>query len=215
MYKRALFASIASVGLLTNCTPYEEIDRNGTAAGSPQAENSGDVSTPMTPSEIDGTEDAGPETNSDFQASQADGGAGQVDTAVAATYKIRSQSDIEPAVDAMMALADKDENGELSREEFGILAPALALADHTFSGTAEGGTVARQGSTEQMEDDSSSEPINADEFFAETAGSDGTISRSDLTSAITTRFNDADADNDGELSQSEAQDFAASMRVAQ
>jgi hypothetical protein len=210
MYKRALFASITSVCLLTNCTPYAEVDRNETSSAAAQSETSGNVSTPMTSAEADGTAAPGPKGNPDFQASQADGGAGQVDAAIAATYKIRTRSDIEPAVDAMMALADKDGSGQLTREEFGILAPALALADHT-----DGGTVARQGATEQMEETASGEPINADEFFNETAGSYGTISRAELTQAITARFNAADADGNGELSQEEARDFAASMRFSQ
>lgn len=214
MHMRALFASIASIGLLTNCTPYAEVDRDGTTGTAAQSGaeigNSGDVSTPTTPAEADGTAAPGPELDPDFQASQAGGGAGQVDTAIAATYKIRSRSDIEAAVDAMMALADKDGNEQLSREEFGILAPALALADHTDSGT-----VARQGATEQMEETASGAPINADDFFNETAGSDGAISRADLIQAITARFNAADADGDGELSQEEARDFAASMRFSQ
>jgi len=198
MYKRALLASIASVCLLTNCTPYQEINPD---------EQPGSIASPVpmaTPA---------PEPDPDFQASPAEGGAAQVDTAVAALYKIRTRADIAPAVDAMMALADRDNDGQISEEEFGLIAPALALADNTVPTAANGTTAERQGAGEMVEETGAAR-IGADEFFTETAGSDGMISRADLTAAITARFNAADTDGNGELTAEEARTFAASMRFA-
>lgn len=195
---RALLASAASVCLLTNCTPYQEIDRG---------ESPGDVSAPLPVDDVDAA-DAGYGTGP--QPGAADGGAGQIDAGVAAAYKIRTKADIGPSVDAMMALADRDNDGQLSREEFNIIAPALGQADNSLNPSVEGGPVANPGAGDAMESTTAT-PIRADDFFAETAGTNGLISRDELTAALTARFDAADADGNGELSAEEAQAFAASM----
>lgn len=201
MSTRILFASVAAVCLLTNCTPYQEIDRG---------EGPGDVSTPVG---ADETETAPAAAASDLDTGAAQGGAGQIDSSVATLTKITRRADIEPAVDSMMTLADKDNDGTLSREEYAILAPALGQADETVPTNADGSVGGIPGTSEYTEATGRT-PITSDEFFNEIAGSDGTISRSDLTAAITARFDAADADGNGELSPEEAQRFAASFRFA-
>ncbi len=196
MSYRLLLASAASLCVLTNCTPYEEIDRG---------ENPSDVSVPVVVDETDSA-DAG----TGLQDGAADGGAGEIDSAVAAAYKIRTKADIATSVTAMMTLADKNNDGQLSREEFGIIAPALGQADNSITPSGEGGPVATPGAGANMET-STATPIRADEFFAETAGTDGLISRDELSAALTSRFESADADGNGELNSEEANNFAASM----
>jgi hypothetical protein len=198
MSKRILFASIASMCVLANCTPYQEIDRD---------EGPGDVSSPAAADPATETPATGPD------ASPAEGGAGQIDQAVATATKVTRRADIEPAVDAMMTLADKDTNGQLDREEYGILAPALGQADETVPTNA-GTTVGATPGTSERAEETGQAPITQDEFFAETAGADGTISRDDLTSALTARFETADADSDGTLTAEEAATFSSSMRFA-
>jgi hypothetical protein len=201
MSKRILFASITSMCVLANCTPYQEIDRD---------EPPGDVSSPA---EADPSASAPAEADAEFKASTADGGAGQVDSAVAAVYKIRASADIAPAATAMMTLADKDEDGQITLEEYDLLAPALAQADNTQSANDDGSTAEKQGAAEYAET-ADGTPISAEEFFNETAGADATISREDLASALTARFETADADGDGTLTAEEAATFSASMRLA-
>lgn len=201
MSKRILFASIASMCVLANCTPYQEIDRD---------EPPGAFSSPA---EADPAASAPPEADAEFKASTADGGAGQVDSAVAAVYKIREAADIAPAATAMMTLADKDEDGQITLEEYDLLAPALAQAGNTQSANDDGSTAEKQGAAEYAET-ADGTPISAEEFFNETAGTDGTISRDDLASALTARFETADADGDGNLTAEEAATFSASMRFA-
>jgi len=195
MPTRALLASIASVCLLTNCTPYQEIDRG---------ETPGDVSAPAM------TDPAAPETAPGVQDGAASGGAGQIDGAVAAAYKIQTKAEIADSVTAMMALADKDNNGQLSMEEYNVLAPALGQADNSITPSGEGGPVATPGAGD-VKSSSTATPIRADQFYAETAGADGQMSAADLTAALTSRFDSADADSNGTLSADEAKDFAASM----
>jgi hypothetical protein len=199
MPSRIVFASIASMCVLANCTPYQEVDRD---------EPPGDVSAPV---EADPAASMPAESNAEFKASTADGGAGQVDSGVAAVYKIRATDDIAPAATAMMTLADKDENGQLASEEYDLIAPALAQADNTQSANDDGSTVEKQGAAEYGEV-ADGTPIDAEEFFNETAGADGTISQEDLTSALRARFETADADGDGALTAEEAAVFSASMR---
>lgn len=198
MDKRILLASIASVCVLANCTPYQEIDRG---------EGPGDVSTPVAADPAPETSATGPD------ASAAEGGAGQIDRAVSTATKITRSADIEPAVDAMMTLADKDDNGQLDREEYGILAPALGQADETVPTNA-GTTVGAIPGTSEQAEDTGQTPITQDEFFAETAGNDSAISRAELTAAIRARFDTADTDGTGELTAEQAQAFAASFRFA-
>lgn len=195
---RALLASAASVCLLTNCTPYQEIDRG---------ESPGDVSAPLPVEDVDAA-DTGYGTGP--QPGAAEGGAGQIDAGVATATKIRIRADIGPSVSAMMTLADKNNDGQLSREEFNVLAPALGQADNSVTPSGEGGPVATPGAGANMETTTAT-PIRVDEFFAETAGADGQISAADLTAALTSRFDAADADGNGELSPEEANNFAASM----
>ena len=199
MSKRILFASIASMCVLANCTPYQEIDRD---------EPAGDIATPV---ETDPAASAPAESDAEFKASTADGGAGQVDSGVAAVYKIRSTDGIGPAVTAMITLADKDEDGQLSRDEYDLIAPALAQADNTQSANDDGSTAEKQGVAEYAET-SEGTPISAEEFFTETAGADGAISQEDLATALTARFETADANSDGTLTAEEAATFSASMR---
>ena len=198
MNKRILLASMASVCVLANCTPYQEIDRG---------EAPGDVSTPVAAEPAAETPATGPE------ASPPEGGAGQIDRAVTTATKITRRADIEAAVDAMMTLADKDNNGQLDRQEYRILAPALGQADETVPTNA-GTTVGATPGTSERAEETGQTPITQDEFFAETAGSDGTISRAELTSAIRARFDAADTDGTGELTADQAQTFAASFRFA-
>lgn len=198
MSKRMLLASIASVCLLTNCTPYQEVDRSDDGA---------DIAAPVdnTPAE--------PATEEALQTGAADGGAGQIDTAVAAVYKIRNKSDISGTAGAMLTLGDKDSDGMLTRDEFDLLAPALAQADNSVNPSVEGGPVANPGAGE-VTGDTVATPIRAEQFFTETAGSDNVISRSELTAALTSRFDASDADGNGELSGEESARFAASMLFA-
>lgn len=198
MSKRILFASIASMCVLANCTPYQEIDRG---------EGAGDVSAPVAADPAPETQATGPD------ASPAEGGAGQIDQAVTTATKITRSADIEPAIDAMMTLADEDTNGQLDREEYGILAPALGQADETVP-TNGGTTVGAIPGTSERGEETGQTPITQDEFFAETAGSDATISRADLTAAIRARFDAADSDGNGELTPDQSQSFAASFRFA-
>lgn len=196
MSKFMRLASAASVCLLTNCTPYQPIDR-GDAPG--------DVSAPLT---VDNAEPAG--SGSEIQDGAADGGAGEIDSAVGVVYKIRTSADVAASVDAMMTLADKDSNDQLTLEEFGVISPALAQADNSLTPSVEGGPVANPGAGPNMED-SAAVPIRRDDFFTETAGSDNLITRTELSTALTSRFNSADEDSNGELTPAEAQNFAASM----
>jgi len=198
MSKRMLLASIASVCLLTNCTPYQEIDRS---------EDGADIAAPV------GSTPAEPATEDALQSGAADGGAGQIDTSVAAVYKIRNKSDIAATAGAMLTLADKDSDGMLTRDEFDLLAPALAQADNSVNPSVEGGPVANPGAG-AVTADSASTPIRAEQFFTETAGSDNMISRGELTAALTSRFDAADTDANGELSAEESSRFAASMLFA-
>lgn len=201
MPRYALLASIASAGLLVACTPYQDIEQDG-PPGDVAAPVMNDLAEPAaTPAE---TENYG----TDLEASPAEGGAGQIDSAVAVVYKIRTRDDIDPAVDAMMTLADEDDDGRISREEYSLLAPAFAQADNAVSSEA-----ALPGTSEYSET-SDAPLLSSDEFFDETAGSDGVISREDLRAAITARFDAADADGNGELTAEEAQTFAASFRFA-
>lgn len=199
MPSRIVFASLASMCVLANCTPYQEVDRD---------EPPGDVSAPV---EADPAASMPAESDAAFKASTADGGAGQVDSGVAAVYKIRATDDIAPAATAMMTLADKDENGQLTLEEYDLLAPALAQADNTQSANDDGSTAEKQGAAEYNET-AEGTPVSSEEFFNETAGADGTISEEDLASALTTRFETADTDGDGALTAEEAAVFSASMR---
>ena len=198
MSKRMLFASVVSVCVLTNCTPYQEVDRSDDGA---------DIAGPVdnTPSE--------PATEDALQTGAADGGAGQIDTAVAAVYKIRNKSDISATAGAMLTLGDKDSDGMLTRDEFDLLAPALAQADNSANPSVEGGPVANPGAGE-VTGDTASTPIRAEQFFTETAGSGNVISRSELTAALTSRFDASDADGNGELNGEESSRFAASMLFA-
>lgn len=201
MSTRALLASMVSVCLLTNCTPYQPVDTPANAA-----EASG-AAAPATEDPMAGQADA------PVVAGAADGGAGDIDGAVAATYKIKTKAELASAVTAMMTLADGDTNGQLTMEEFGVIAPALAQADNSITASAEGGAVANPGAGEKSE--ASAPPaIRADEFFTETAGSDALISRDELSRALTSRFDTADEDANGELTPDEAQKFAASMLFA-
>jgi hypothetical protein len=196
MTKLTLFASAASLCLLTNCTPYQPIDRGDTP---------GDVSVPVA---VDDAEPAG--TGGEIQDGAADGGAGEIDSAIGVVYKIRTRADVAATVDAMMTLADRDTNGQLTYEEYRILSPALAQADNSLTPSIEGGPVANPGAGPNMED-STAEPIRRDDFFAETAGNDDLITRAELSTALTSRFNSADKDSNGEFTPEEAQNFAASM----
>ncbi len=195
MPTRALLASVASVCLLTNCTPYQEIDRGETPR---------DVSAPAM------TDPTAPETTPGVQDGAAAGGAGQIDGAVVTANKIQTKAEIADSVTAMMTLADKDNNGQLSMEEFNVLAPALGQADNSITPSGEGGPVATPGAGD-VTASSTATPIRVNEFYAETAGADGQISAADLTAALTSRFDSADADSNGTLSADEANDFAASM----
>ena len=198
MPMRALLASAVSVCLLTNCTPYQEIDRS---------EGGSDIAAPV------GNTPAEPATEEALQTGAAEGGAGQIDTSVAAVHKIRNKSDIAGTADAMLKLADKDSDGMLTRDEFDLLAPALAQADNSVNPSVEGGPVANPGAGE-VTGETTAEPIRAEEFFSETASSDNTISRNELATALTSRFDAADADANGELSPEESSRFAASMLFA-
>nr|WP_290918013.1 hypothetical protein [Hyphomonas sp. 34-62-18] len=130
---------------------------------------------------------------------------------MAAVYKIRTTDDIAPAATAMMTLADKDEDGQLTLEEYDLLAPALAQADNTQSANDDGSTAEKQGAAEYNET-AEGAPISSEEFFNETTGADGTISQEDLASALTARFETADSNGDGILTEEEAATFSASMR---
>jgi hypothetical protein len=198
MPMRALLASAVSVCLLTNCTPYQEIDRS---------EGGADIAAPV------GSTPAEPATEEALQTGAAEGGAGQIDTSVAAVHKIRNKSDIAGTADAMLKLADKDSDGMLTRDEFDLLAPALAQADNSVNPSVEGGPVANPGAGE-VTGETTAEPIRAEEFFSETASADNTISRNELATALTSRFDAADADANGELSPEESSRFAASMLFA-
>ena len=200
MTKLALFASLASVCLLTNCTPYQEVDRD---------EAPGDVAAPA--AQDDAASAAG--MREEVTAGPAEGGAGEIDSAVAIIFEIRTRDDIDGAVSSMMTLADKDNDGQLSREEYGLIAPALAQADNSATRAADGGPVAMPGAA-AYEETTDAPRIGEEEFFAETAGGDNMISRQDLSTALTVRFDAADADGDGELTGEEAPNFAASMQFA-
>jgi hypothetical protein len=195
MSKRMMLAALASVCLLTNCTPYQDVDRDETA---------GDVAAPA-PAEPDS-----PEAAPGVQDGAADGGAGEIDGAVAAAYKIQSKADIPDTVASMMTLADKDNDGQLTEDEFDLLAPALGQADNSTNPNGEGGAVGTPGAGDNAET-SSATPIRAEDFFAETAGADGQVSAADLTTALTARFESVDTDANGTLSADEAKNFAASM----
>lgn len=198
MSYRLFLASAASLCMLTNCTPYQEIDRDDAP---------GDVSAPVAE---DGADMSAADDQNGIQDGSAEGGAGEIDAAIGAAYKIQTKADVADAVDAMMTLADKDTNGQLNEEEFNVLAPALGQADNSLNPSGDGGPVATPGGGANMES-STATPIRADEFFAETAGTDGLISGAELEAALTARFESADADGNGTLNEDEANKFAASM----
>lgn len=198
MDMRAFIALAASAGLLVNCTPYQPIDRDDAP---------GDVSVPM----IAETQQTATTTQDEtLQDGAADGGAGEIDSAVSAVYKIRTRADVATSATAMMTLADKDTDGQLTLEEFGVISPALAQADNSITSSVDGGPVANPGAGENMEG-STADPIRRNDFFSETAGSDNLISHDELEAALTSRFTSADADGNGELTSNETSDFAASM----
>lgn len=199
MKKRIFLAAAASVCVLTNCTPYQEVDRS---------EDGQDIAAP-----VPVTSPEAPATETELQTGPADGGAGQIDTAVGAVYKIRNKSDLAATAGAMLTLADKNSDGILNRDEFDLLAPALAQADNSVNPSVQGGPVANPGAGE-VTGETAAEPIRAEDFFTETAGTDGQISRAELTAALTARFDAADADANGELSPEESSKFAASMLFA-
>lgn len=180
----------AALVTVTNCTPYQEIDRGDTppvAADPMPVEPPAEVST-----------------------GSNDGGAMEVDRSVAVVYEIRNRADIPTFVTSQMTLADKDANGQLTADEYDLLAPALAQADNSLNPSAEGGPVANPGA-EEVVDGSGGDAIRRDTFFTMVAGPDGLITASELESALTTRFEDADANNDGALDAAESKTFAASM----
>lgn len=180
----------AALATVTNCTPYQEIDRGETET----------VSADPAPAE----------TIAEVSTGTNDGGAMEVDQSVAVVYEIRNRADISSFVASQMTLADKDSNGQLDAGEYDLLAPALAQADNSLNPSAEGGPVANPGA-DAVVDGSGDDAVRSDTFFIQVAGQDGVISTSELEGALTLRFDAADANGDGALDAAESQAFAASM----
>lgn len=191
--RRVVLIAVA-LAAVTSCTPYQEInpDKPAGAAVPPVKEGAA----------------------SDVSTGSNDGGAMQVDQSVGVVYEIRTRSDIPAFVASQMALADKDSNRELSKEEYHLIAAALAQADNSFASSSEGGPVANPG-VGGVIDSSDAVPVGRDEFFAISAGQDGAMSAADLELTLASRFDAADADSDGTLDAAESKDFAASMLLGE
>jgi len=183
----------AALFTVTNCTPYQEVDRGDTA-----------------PVAAEPADPAPGETIPEVSTGTNDGGAMEVDQSVAVIYEILNRDDIGPFVDSQMELADRDGDGQLTADEYDLLAPALGQADNSLNPSIEGGPVANPGAGEVV-DGADSEPVRRSTFFTMVAGQDGVISRSELESALTSRFDEADENNDGTLQGSESNAFVASM----
>ncbi|MEX1250812.1 MAG: hypothetical protein WEA77_06405 [Hyphomonas sp.] len=107
------------------------------------------------------TDPGAPETTPGVQDGAASGSAGQIDGAVASPYKIQAKAEIADSVTARMTLADKDNNGQLSMEEYNVLAPAPGHAENSITPSGEGGPVAEPGAGD-VTSSSTATPIRAD-----------------------------------------------------
>lgn len=140
----------------------------------------------------------------------AGGAAAPTGEAVAAAIAdVRVRSDAEQAAVAAFRLADANGDGVLDQDEY------LTIALAAESGFAEAAPAYEQGEGDigapepYQTRTAEADPAAVEAAFAEVAGETGEATKDDLRAAFLARFEQADADGDGQLDEQERIAFAA------
>ena len=125
---------------------------------------------------------------------------------------VRTKDELTAAADSAFAQADADSDGSLSQTEFYALAalmtpaaPVEEVVDDVYE-TAAPDAVDAVDAT--LPEEPSADSSALDESYAAIAGADGQLTEDDLRAALIVRFDEADANLDGALDESEAAAFA-------
>lgn len=125
---------------------------------------------------------------------------------------VRTKDELSAAADSAFAQADADSDGSLSQTEFYALAalmtpaaPVEEVVDDVYE-TAAPDAVDAVDAT--LPEEPSADSSALDESYAAIAGADGQLTEDDLRAALIVRFDEADANLDGALDESEAAAFA-------
>jgi len=133
--------------------------------------------------------------------------AGGRDAAIVNIYEVRDRQDVGRFVDNLFERADDDENGEMTAQEYRLVAPALAQSDNDVSVEANDRNAEAAG-PEGAAADENVGLSGGQSFFLMAAGEDEMLSRAELRETILARFDEADADGDGALNAEESSAFA-------
>ena len=142
-----------------------------------------------------------------------DRGAPQLERAIVSLYEVQTQADVETLIENVYDRADKNDDNALSREEFSLASASLGIADiaRDAQSVSESNAVEAQGDADPADEDGIAIGVDSP-FFAETAGEDDMLQRSEMRNALMARFEEADEDGDGEFTASESLEFAKLMR---
>lgn len=138
------------------------------------------------------------------------GGATTPAAEAVAIVDVRVRTDAEQAAVAAFQMADANGDGVLDQEEY------LTIAMAAESGLAEAAPALEQGEVdigapEQQIRAAEADASAVEAAFAEIAGETGEATKDDLRAAFLARFEQADADGDGQLDEEERLTFAALM----
>ncbi|MEM9233246.1 MAG: hypothetical protein AAGA69_03300 [Pseudomonadota bacterium] len=132
---------------------------------------------------------------------------GDLDSAIITLDEVFLRSDVDPLVENSFERADTDTDGNLTQEEYLLLAPAMGQATNAVGQQSSGDELTPAGGEADKLLGEGWQSANRETFFSDTAGEDNVISRAELRDAVLSRFDAADRNENGVLNGEEKATF--------